>query len=48
MPVAFGFLLLRAIDLPLPQTGPWEQLIARLVDSLDTTNDRDTHRGNPT
>jgi len=49
--VAFGFLLLRSIDLPLPQSGPWEQLIARLVDSLDatrTTTDRDTHRGNPT
>ena len=49
--VAFGFLLLRSIDLPLPQTGPWEQLIARLVDSLDTTTtttDRDTHRGNTT
>jgi AcrR family transcriptional regulator len=49
--VAFGFLLLRSIDLPLPQAGPWEQLIARLVDSLDTTTtttDRDTHWGNTT
>lgn len=35
--VGFGFLLFRAVDLVLPQPGPWEDLIARLVDALDTT-----------
>jgi AcrR family transcriptional regulator len=33
--VGFGFLLFRAVDLTLPQPGPWEDLIARLVDALD-------------
>ncbi len=33
--VGFGFLLFRAIDLPLPAAGPWETLIARLVDALE-------------
>jgi AcrR family transcriptional regulator len=33
--VGFGFLLFRAVDLTLPQAGPWEDLIARLVDALD-------------
>jgi len=33
--VGFGFLLFRAVDLDLPQAGPWEQLIARLVNALD-------------
>jgi AcrR family transcriptional regulator len=33
--VGFGFLLLRAIDIKLPEPGPWEDLIARLVNALD-------------
>jgi AcrR family transcriptional regulator len=33
--VGFGFLLFRAVDLKLPDAGPWEDLIARLVDALD-------------
>jgi len=36
--VGFGFLLFRAIDLDLPAAGPWEDLIARLVDALDVSN----------
>ncbi|MET0728551.1 MAG: TetR/AcrR family transcriptional regulator [Acidimicrobiales bacterium] len=35
--VGFGFLLFRAADLKLPEPGPWEELIIRLVNSLDTT-----------
>lgn len=35
--VGFGFLLLRAVEIDLPAPGPWEDLIARLVDALDTT-----------
>jgi hypothetical protein len=35
--VGFGFLLFRAVDLHLPAPGPWEDLIARLVDALDAT-----------
>jgi AcrR family transcriptional regulator len=50
--VGFGFLLFRAVDLDLPQAGPWEQLIARLVDALDVTatelTDRSTPGGAPT
>lgn len=34
--VGFGFLLFRAVDLKLPEAGPWEDLIARLVDALDS------------
>ncbi|HJR24235.1 MAG TPA: helix-turn-helix domain-containing protein [Acidimicrobiales bacterium] len=33
--VGFGFLLFRAIDMDLPKAGPWEDLIARLVEALD-------------
>jgi AcrR family transcriptional regulator len=33
--VGFGFLLFRAVELDLPAAGPWEDLIARLVDALD-------------
>ncbi len=33
--VGFGFLLFRAVDLDLPAVGPWEHLIARLVDALE-------------
>jgi AcrR family transcriptional regulator len=33
--VGFGFLLFRAVDLDLPDAGPWEDLIARLVNALD-------------
>jgi AcrR family transcriptional regulator len=36
--LAFGFLLFRAIDLELPAAGPWERLIARLVDALDSSS----------
>jgi AcrR family transcriptional regulator len=35
--VGFGFLLLRAVDIDLPAAEPWQDLIARLVDSLDAT-----------
>ena len=35
--VGFGFLLLRAVDINLPDAGPWEDLIARLVDALDVS-----------
>lgn len=41
--VGFGFLLFRAVELDLPAAGPWEDLIARLVDALDanpSTTDR--------
>lgn len=34
--VGFGFLLFRAVDIEMPAAEPWEQLIARLVDALDT------------
>ena len=33
--VGFGFLLFRAVELDLPDPGPWEDLIARLVDALE-------------
>lgn len=36
--VGFGFLLFRAVELDLPEPGPWEDLIARLVDALDVTS----------
>jgi AcrR family transcriptional regulator len=32
--VGLGFLLLEAIDVPLPAPGPWEDLIARMVAAL--------------
>jgi hypothetical protein len=32
--VALGFLLFGAIDLDRPDPGPWETLIARLVDAV--------------
>ena len=35
--VGFGFLLFRAVDIDLPAAGPWEDLIARLVDALDSS-----------
>jgi AcrR family transcriptional regulator len=35
--VGFGFLLLRAVAIDLPAAEPWQDLIARLVDSLDAT-----------
>lgn len=47
--VGFGFLLLRAVDIELPAPGPWEDLIARLVDALDTTSTpADTDHPTPT
>lgn len=51
--VGFGFLLLRAVQIDLPAPGPWEDLIARLVDALDTTSsnaadtDPSTHHNTP-
>ena len=33
--VGFGFLIFRSVELDLPEVAPWEQLIARLVESLD-------------
>lgn len=35
--VGLGFLLIEAIDLPLPDAGPWEDLIARMVAALGPT-----------
>ena len=35
--VGFGFLLFRAVDIDLPAAGPWEDLIARLVNALDSS-----------
>ena len=35
--VGFGFLLFRAVDIELPAAGPWEDLIARLVNALDSS-----------
>jgi AcrR family transcriptional regulator len=46
--VGFGFLLFRAVELDLPDPGPWEDLIARLVDALEadpTTDIRQPHQG---
>ena len=34
--VGFGTLLMRAAGVPMPKPVPWEELIARLVDALDT------------
>ena len=45
--VAFGFLLFRAVDLDLPDPGPWEDLIARLVDALDARPTADTDHLTP-
>lgn len=42
--VGFGFLLFRAVELDLPAAGPWEDLIARLVDALETTASPDSDR----
>jgi len=33
--LGFGFLLFRAVELDLPEPGPWQDLIVRLVDALD-------------
>lgn len=41
--VGFGFLLFRAVELELPDPGPWEDLIARLVDALEATPSNDRH-----
>jgi AcrR family transcriptional regulator len=51
--VGFGFLLFRAVEIDLPEPGPWEDLIARLVDALDVTATIDlpskppSHQGDP-
>jgi AcrR family transcriptional regulator len=47
--VGFGFLLFRAVELDLPAAGPWEDLIARLVDALDAnpTTDRAARPSDP-
>lgn len=34
--LGFGFLTFEALDVPMPATGPWEQLIAHLISSLST------------
>lgn len=46
--VGFGFLLFRAVDLDLPDAGPWEDLIARLVDALDVSANLPTARPDDT
>ncbi|MEO9223538.1 MAG: helix-turn-helix domain-containing protein [Acidimicrobiales bacterium] len=44
--IGFGFLLLDALELPLPTPGPWEQLIAHLVASLRPSDEQPhTHQG---
>jgi AcrR family transcriptional regulator len=42
--VGFGFLLFRAVEIDLPAPGPWEDLIARLVDALDVDAHPSTDR----
>jgi AcrR family transcriptional regulator len=32
--IGFGFLLYEAIDAPKPDTGPWKDLIARLIEAM--------------
>lgn len=32
--LGFGFLLLDAVEVPLPASGPWQQLIAHLISAL--------------
>ena len=44
--VGFGFLLFRAVDIELPAAGPWEDLIARLVNALDSSP-TDHPKGDP-
>lgn len=39
--VGFGFLLFRAVELDLPAADPWQDLITRLVDALDTSPSSD-------
>lgn len=46
--LGFGFLLFRAVDLDLPAAGPWEHLIARLVDALDVRSTVTTTTTNTT
>ena len=41
--VGFGFLLFRAVEIDLPAAGPWEDLIARLVDALDANPSTTDH-----
>ena len=48
--VGFGFLLFRATEIELPDAGPWEELISRLVDALDvsaTSPKPSPHQGDP-
>ena len=42
--VGFGFLLFRAVEIDLPDAGPWEDLISRLVEALDVSNRPTTDR----
>jgi AcrR family transcriptional regulator len=44
--VGLGFLLVEAIDLEMPEAGPWEALIARLVGSLAPETSTTTDRSN--
>ncbi len=46
--VGFGFLLLDALDLPMPAPGPWEELIAHLVSSLRPSGQGDDQPKPPT
>lgn len=46
--VGFGFLLFRAVELDLPAAGPWEDLIARLVDALEAHPATDRQHPPPT
>ena len=41
--VGFGFMLFRAVDLPLPAAQPWEELIARLVNALEAPSASTDH-----
>jgi AcrR family transcriptional regulator len=43
--VALGFLIYDAIALPLPQPGPWDQLISRLVAALAPGTDVSASKG---
>lgn len=51
--LGFGFLLLDAVDVPMPSSGPWEQLIAHLLaalsspPSIDLTQPTSTHQETP-
>lgn len=37
--LGFGFVMLDAVDVPMPEAEPWEQLIAHLISTLSDTTD---------